>query len=175
LPPATPKSQQGDGELQIDAALAYQERTWRVQRIGWAIFAVLIVLGLIGLFGPGPLSSTTVGASADGLRIDYDRFARLHAPTTLVIHADRRVARGDELGIVLSGDAIRALELVATTPPADGTSVAPDGAILRFKADRQPGELTIVLYAKPQQAGPLTSRIGVAGGPAHTIRQWIYP
>jgi hypothetical protein len=46
---------------------------------------------------------------------------------------------------------------------------------LRFKTDRQAGTLTIVLYAKPRRPGALTSRIRVEGGPAHDIRQFVYP
>jgi hypothetical protein len=63
----------------------------------------------------------------------------------------------------------------SSMPPADGATVLPDGVVLRFKAGRQPGELTIVLETKPQRVGLLSSGIGVAGGPAHTIRQWIHP
>jgi hypothetical protein len=168
-------STQGRPELQIDADLAYQERTWRVQRIGWGVFAALIVAGLAGLFGAGPLSTTTLGSPAEGLQVTFNRFARLHAPTTFEIRADRRLAREDEIAIALSGDAVRGLELSSIMPPADGTSVTPEGVVLRFRADSRPGELTIMLHAKPQQMGRLSSQIGVASGPAHTIRQWIYP
>jgi hypothetical protein len=161
--------------LQIDADLAYQERTWRVQRIAWGIFVVLIIGGLSGLLGSGPLSHSSAGSPGDGFTVDYDRLARAHASTTLVMHIDRRLSRNDEVGIVLSGDAVRTIEFESTTPPADGTSLNPAGAVLRFRTDRQPGELTVILYAKPRQMGALTSRIGVQGGPVHEIRQWIYP
>jgi hypothetical protein len=164
-----------DSELQIDADLAYQRRTWRMQRIGWFVFVLLVVAGLTGIFGSGPLSRTVAGGPTEGLSIDYERFARLHAPTTFIIRVDRRLARGDEIVVALSGDAVRGLELPATTPPVEGAGVAPGAILLRFKADRQPGELTIVLHAKPRRIGRLSSQLGVPGGPAHTIRQWIYP
>jgi hypothetical protein len=175
LPHTASDAQQDKPEFQIDADLAYQERIWRAQRIGWLVFVALIIAALIGLLGPGPLSSTSAGAPADGLWIEYDRFARQDAPTTIVLHADRRLARGDEIGLVLSGDAVRGLELTSTTPPADGSGVAHDGVVLRFRTDRQPGTLTIVLHVKPQRMGLHSSRIGLAGGPAYDIRQWIFP
>lgn len=175
MPPTARKPPQDNGELQIDVALAYQERTWRLQRIGWGVFIALIIAALAGLFGAGPLSSTRAGTPTDGLQVEYERIARLNAPTTIVVRADRRLARGDELGVTLSGDMVRGLAMESSMPPADGATVLPDGVVLRFKAGRQPGELTIVLQAKPQRVGRLSSGIGVAGGPAHTIRQWIHP
>jgi hypothetical protein len=169
-----PPAQDGP-ELQINADPVYQARTWRVQRIGWGVFVVLIIGGLTGLFGSGPLGRATVGSPGEGFAADYDRFARVHASSTLVMQIDRRLSRNDEIGIVLSGDIVRAIEIESTTPPVDGTSLNPAGAVLRFRTDRQPGELTVVLYAKPQRAGVLASRIGVHGGPLHEIRQWTYP
>jgi hypothetical protein len=161
--------------LQIDEDPAFQARSWRVQRVGWGVFVVLIIGGLCGLFGSGPLSRATAGSAGDGFEVEYDRFARAHAAATFVIHVNRRLARNDELGILLAGDVIDAIELESSTPPADGTRVTPDGAVLRFKTDRQAGTLTIVLYAKPRRPGALTSRIRVEGGPAHDIRQFVYP
>jgi hypothetical protein len=172
LPPADSQSR---SDLRVEADLAYQHRTWRMQRVGWLAFILVIVGALAGLFGSGPLSSTSAGTPAEGLRIEYERFARLNAPTTIVVRADHRLARGDEIGIVLSGDAVRAVELQSTTPPVDGASVSPDGVILRFRADKQPGELTLVLHASPRQAGRLSLRIGLVGGPTHSFRQWVYP
>lgn len=164
-----------DSPLQVESDPAFQRRAWRIQRMSWAIFALLVLAALAGLFGTGPLSHGEAGSKASGLRIEHERFARLHAPTDLVIRADRRLARNDELTIVLSGAAVQHLQLSSAMPPPDGTGLAPDGVILRFRTDRQPGELTIVLHAKPQRAGLLAAQIGVRDGPVHVIRQWIYP
>ncbi len=160
--------------LEIDAPLRFQHRTWVVQRIGWGVFALLIVAALAGLFGSGPLSTRTAGSPAD-LQVTYERFARLHAPTTFEIRADGRLTRDDTLTIALSGDAVRGLELTSTMPPPDSTSVVQDGVLLRFRTDSRPGEITVVLHTKPQKSGSLTSRVTIAGGPAHRISQWIYP
>lgn len=161
--------------LQVENDPAFQRRTWQIQRIGWAIFAILVLAALAGLLGSGPLSRVEAGSESAGLRIGYERFARLHAATELVIRADRRLARNDELVILLSGAAVDGLELSSSMPPPDGTGVAADGVLLRFRTDRQPGELTIVLHTKPRRAGVLASRIGVRDGPVQDIRHWIFP
>jgi hypothetical protein len=160
--------------IEIDAPLRYQQRTWVIQRAGWGVFVLLMLAALAGLLGSGPLSTTTVGAP-DSLQITYERFARLHAPATIEIRVNGNLVRDDMLTIALSGDAVPGLELSSSMPPPDGTSVVQDGVLLRFRTDSRPGELTVVLHTKPQRVGTLTSRIAVAGGPAHTISQWIYP
>ncbi|HEX2116197.1 MAG TPA: hypothetical protein VHM01_17470 [Alphaproteobacteria bacterium] len=169
------RTKQPESDIQTEADLGLQRRTWRVQRVGWAIFAILVLAALAGAFGSGPLSRAEAGSEASGLRIEYERFARLHAATNLVIRADRRLARNDELAVILSGAALQSLELPSTMPPADGTGLAPDSVVLRFRTDRQPGELTVVLHAKPRRMGLLTAQVGLRDGPAHTIRQWVYP
>ena len=42
--------------LQIEEDLPLQERTWRFQRVGWAIMGLLLLSALAGLFANGPLS-----------------------------------------------------------------------------------------------------------------------
>ena len=58
------------GDLQLEQDLVLQQRTWRVQRIGWVVLALIVLCGTLGLFGGiGPLNSTSTQA-ADGRRGD---------------------------------------------------------------------------------------------------------
>ena len=41
------------GDLEIVEDLSFQRREWRVQRGGWVVMAVLILLALLGLTGRG--------------------------------------------------------------------------------------------------------------------------
>src|SRR5215213_3802507 len=77
----------------------FQERTWAVQRIGWWAMGLLIVLALAGLFAAGPLSSTQTQDPTGALRAEYQRFLRLQAPSTLVLHVSPQPASGGTLSI----------------------------------------------------------------------------
>jgi hypothetical protein len=65
--------------MEVNADIEFQRRVWRVQRIGWLIIAAVIVAALLGVFGGGPLSRAAV--QGDGLRLEYERFARLQQST----------------------------------------------------------------------------------------------
>jgi len=51
------------GDLEIDEDLSFQRREWRVQRGGWVVMAVLILLALLGLTGRGPIRQPTAGTA----------------------------------------------------------------------------------------------------------------
>ncbi len=38
-----------------EEGLAYQRKSWRVERVGWVLMAAFLVLGMLGLFGGEPL------------------------------------------------------------------------------------------------------------------------
>ena len=62
---------------------------WALQRIGWAVMALVVLVGLVGLFGTGPLSRATAGEEEAPLFVEeYERFARFMLPTTLRVRLD---------------------------------------------------------------------------------------
>src|SRR5688500_11374240 len=62
------------GAIEVDQDLDHVRSLWRVQRVGWVIMLLLVIGGLLGLFGKGPLAEHQV--QTNGLTLDYDRFAR---------------------------------------------------------------------------------------------------
>lgn len=164
-----------ESSLQAENDLTFQHRTWRIQRAGWVVFAIVVLAGLAGLFGGGPLSHAEAGSQASGLRIEYERFTRLQASTELIIRIDSRLARGGELALVLSGAALRDFEMSSSLPPPNRTGIGPEAVILSFETAAQPGERAIVLRAKPQRPGRVSFQVGVRDGPAHAVSLWVYP
>ena len=73
--------QGGNPELEFEQDLSFQRREWSIQRAGWLVMATIVIAGLIGLFGAGPLSSAN--AEAGPLQLQYSRFERRHAPSEL--------------------------------------------------------------------------------------------
>ena len=63
------------GELQIDEDMDFQHKEWIAERWGWRIMALVLLAGLLGLFGQGPLSDKTVQSGS--LLVQYGRFERL--------------------------------------------------------------------------------------------------
>lgn len=70
--------------LDLDDEPAFQQRYWRVQRVGWGAFALIVVAALLGFTGAGGpfASSRLVGASGS---LDYPRVARWAAANELSV------------------------------------------------------------------------------------------
>ena len=47
-------TQREDLELETDES--FQRNEWRIQRVGWIVWSLVIIAGLIGLLGSGPMS-----------------------------------------------------------------------------------------------------------------------
>lgn len=171
----TSKAAQGPPALQIETDLAYQRRVWRVQRIGWIAFVALLVAALLGVFGAGPLSTAVAGSKADGLWIEYERFERLLAPSTLIIHVDRRPGAGDPVQVMLGGDYVQAAQIESLTPPAASGGSTPDGAVLRFEAPAGEGAVQVVVHLKFSRPGLVRGRVAVAGRTPLEISHWVHP
>ena len=65
------------GDLEIDQDLAAQEHEWQATRIARVVAALVLLAGLAGLLGHGPLARAHAGESSSGLEADYSRFAQL--------------------------------------------------------------------------------------------------
>jgi hypothetical protein len=165
----------GRPDLSTHADLPYQERTWRAQRAGWVIFLVILIAGALGAFGTGPFSRTTVGSRGDGFWVDYDRFARLLAPSELVVHVDRDRIAGDRMNLVLAGALAHAAEIESTTPRASAAAAVPDGIAMSFETRGERGDRRVVLHLKFKRAGPVNGRISLADGPVLPIGLWVHP
>src|SRR5688500_20094126 len=72
-------------ELEIEQDLDFQHREWRWQRAGRVVLLAIILGALAGLFGAGPVSSTSARSADRRLEVRYSRVARHAAAEPLRI------------------------------------------------------------------------------------------
>ncbi|MET0391129.1 MAG: hypothetical protein ABW321_34475, partial [Polyangiales bacterium] len=71
--------------IQLQEHPARERRAEIAQRFGLGAMALVVLVALLGGFGPGPLGVEVARTSA-GLRVEYDHFVRVEAPATLKLH-----------------------------------------------------------------------------------------
>ncbi len=77
----------------VQEDMTMQQRVWRFERVGWYLLVVIVLLGLAGVFGNGPLSNAQV-TSADGrLHVEYQRLSRSGTTDSLRITVPRQRPR----------------------------------------------------------------------------------
>lgn len=158
--------------LQINEDNAFQKRTWRFERGAWVLFGAMLAAALAGLLGPGPLSARTVGAADGSLRVAYERFAHVNAPTTLRLE----IPPGAESDpwVWINQAYLDDLQVEGVTPPPSRVESSQQGLLFAF-ARTDGSAILISFHLRPRRAGRLEGRVGTAGDADVRFAQFIYP
>jgi hypothetical protein len=148
-----------------------QRRIWQAQRIGFAVLVVLVVGGLTGVFGSTGVLAKSRQQSGDGLAVEYPRFARYVAPTTLVVSTQRDAPGRFDLRI--SRAYIEPFELYSVLP--EPTEIQGDHDALIYRFELGAGEQRIVFSGRPHASGRLVGQFGVDGRSPLTLETFVYP
>jgi hypothetical protein len=142
-----------------------------VERVGWVLFGLTIIAALVGVFGSGPISSAT--ANGPGFRVEYERFARQDAPSTIQVHFIAQ-PETEETQIWISQDFVRAARIESIVPePSESSS---SGAWVVYSLATQPGVSgTFRIDFIHQSRGQIPIRIGFSPGESVEISEFVYP
>jgi hypothetical protein len=156
---------------EIGEDLVFQHHNWRVQRVGWALLAVLIVAGLVGLLGPGPLSNVNA-RGGNGLEVEYERFVRHGAQTELRVRVTQPPS--GQVRIAISREYLDTLNLQQVVPAPTRVQASGVDVVYTFElAGNGPMQATFVL--QPEKLGKHVARVAIDIGTRVTVQQFTYP
>jgi len=154
--------------LQLDEDRQFQERYWNFQRVGWAAFAVILMLAVLGFTGSGgPVSVTET--QVGNARLRYPTVARWSTPDTLQVRFF-----GSTGEIRLGPDFLSAFEIQGIQPEPSKSSVGPDGLSLQFDvtgATPAPVHLAI----QPRGPGRVSFEVSVDGSDPTRLGTLVMP
>ncbi|MBW8268947.1 hypothetical protein [Caldovatus aquaticus] len=158
----------------IEDRLPFQRRTWRIQRIGWAAMALVVLAALSGATGRGgPLAEAETVTPDGALRIRYERMQRLGAPTLLRLEARAGAANRDgAIELRLDPAFLRDWRLRPGVPVPEAAAAGPDGLRLRFRAAPGAARVAVMLELMPERAF-LVARPAIALGDGPPARPLI--
>lgn len=159
-----------------------QARLWRLQRLGWAAMALVVVLALAGGFGDGWLAAATVADETMAVRLGYQRIVRAERTTRLELAA-ALPATATRLDVWIDRGYLAAVDGLEAMPAPARTAAAGDGVRFSFDVAPRPGPATdvgiadvrITLALMPRRPGRLAGRIAAAGAAPLPFRQWVLP
>lgn len=152
--------------LKLPADMRLTERSWKVQRLGWSLLVIYIVMAAIGLFGTGVLSNKRV-QSAD-YSIKYERFGRYEMPQEFRILAP---AVNGQVEISVPQEFTGHYGIASITPEPQSQSIRGGQIVLQFPAD---STSLLVMQVEAEKPGLHSTTLAVNGKP-FTISQFIYP
>ncbi len=153
----------------------FECRWGRIQRGCWVALSLLLVGGVAGLFGNGPLSKATAEPPGGEMRVRYDRLARRETPAILELHLDKRAIASGQVRIRLNRDLVERLRLKDIVPDPLSTEPLSDGARFTFRTDPTHDSATIVFIEDPSRPGIIDGEVAVEGAEPVRFRQFVYP
>ena len=161
--------------LEIGQDLAFQRREWALQRFGWVAMAATILAALLGLTGRGWLSQATADAEGDAFRLEYERFERLQAPTTLRVRLSTAATGGEQTEVWLARDYVDGIMVETIEPEPQEVRVGAERMTYVIAIER-PGEpLAVTFHLRPTEFGRRSGRVGLPDGPSLSFAQVVYP
>ncbi|WP_136476108.1 hypothetical protein [Pseudomonas sp. DG56-2] len=142
-----------------------QRRVWRFERAGWYVLVIILLLGLAGLFGNGPLSDAQVMSEDGRLLVEYQRLSRSGTTDSLRITVRGRAQ--EPIMLQLGGSLLREAS-IETIQPAPQVSRSQGKAILLQLGSSEDGSATLYLTLRSEYVGTLEGV--VMAGPSSVVR-----
>jgi hypothetical protein len=157
--------------IEVGSDLDFEKRWRRVQRVLWTVMSLVVVAGLLGLFGRGPLShGKAIGRSASA---EFERFARFKTPAQITFLVPGGIS-GSSLDVFVDAPLLESLRIEQTKPqPVDMRAEPGGGATMQFlKSTSAP--FTVHFTQEFSKVGPQEGELMVAGEQLQ-LRQFVYP
>lgn len=165
--------------------MGFQKRSWTFERIGWVVMVLLVVAALLGLFSTGPLSQVTVQDPEGLVQVQYDRFQRYRAPTTLRVtflkpsgmESPGADAPGDgaTASLRISRTLVDAIGIERIQPEPEQVRSAGEALVFVFRRAAGDEADTVLFAVKPDSFGPVRGEIGLVGHEPIPLAPFIYP
>jgi hypothetical protein len=167
---------QGTKRLEVDEDMGFQQRSWRWQRIGWALIALIIVAALLGCFGSGLFDKARVGGQSEALALEYNRFGRAKAETsTLQVKIKAGTGTDGRVRLWLSREYLESVQIMSLIPQPVGVEAGIDRYTFVFSVSDASQPSSVTFRLEPERPGMLRGQIGIEGGQSLSFSQFVYP
>lgn len=155
--------------------IGFQRREWVVERVWWAVLALLLVAALLGLFSSGPLSESTSGGPEAGVEVQYERFLRHTAKATWTIRVQPGAVESGKATVFVSDELAQAMQMQHVSPQPLVERSTRTGVELVFAAPRADSPPLVRLAFRADAIGLRDGTIRSDDGSGAPIWLFIYP
>jgi hypothetical protein len=152
--------------LQLHENLDQHKQGWMIQKIGWTILYLGLILALAGVFGAGPVSYKT--KSQNGISVKYERFLRYESESEITFNVQDAK---DSITLEIPQQYMAYIDLQSITPLPHSNRTVDDVTTYYFHA-LHTANIHCIIMAK--KTGSITATLTVNKTP-FTIAHQIYP
>jgi hypothetical protein len=160
--------------LQLDTDESFQRKEWRIQRLGWTAWALVLIGGMAGLLGNGYFSRKTSTAPDGSVTVVYDRFLHYHHPTQLEVTLTAAAGEQEGVQLKLNQNLLDRVQIERIEPEPAETRLAEDGVVYTFNRNSAAGG-KIVFFVDFEQYGTSRGHIQLIGREPAVVNQFVYP
>jgi len=162
------------GQLEVSEDIDYQEKEWKVERIGWVMIVVLILFALLGLFGGGPISTVTQ-SGVRGFSLTYERFDRQMNPSKLILEIPGEGVNQGEVKFWVDREYLKKVQVEVISPNPDGVELAPQRIIYTVTVAESDQPVVVVFEIQVEESGLRRGEVGLDGGESIKFTQFVFP
>jgi hypothetical protein len=159
-----------DVGLELEDDPRFRRRMWRVQRIGWILMQLIVLAGLAGLLGAGPLS-WAIAEDPAGLRVEHARFVRADAPQAMRVRLPSSAPSTGTYRLAVSREFVNRVQIDSVVPSPVATEGFPDRIVYVFAG----GAPMATFHFTPRSMGLIRAEVSSPVGGRVSLRLLVYP
>ncbi len=168
-------NRQEDNAPDINQDLDFSRREWRVERTGWVLFALLVLAGLLGLLGRGPLTERMTSDANRLASVEYYSIDHAEAASELRVHIARGVVPATQMWLTLNSAYLKRIEIESIQPQPAAQQLTGDGVAFVFYLTEPGQPVDVTIHHRFVEYGRATGEITIEGGPQLTFNQFVLP
>ena len=161
--------------LELDQDLRFQRREWRVQRVGWLLWAAFLASGLAGLVGPGPFSTQQTATSDGRLTVEFNRFVHRHHATQLKLNMQPGGEADESLRLHIAQPLLERIQISQIVPEPTAQEVSADGIWYEFAGKPGAENVQAIFHIEHDKIGSGTGLLKLADGQPLSAGFFVYP
>lgn len=159
-------------EHPIREDMTYQLKVWRFERVGWYVLVLVVLMGLLGVFSRGLLSSRDVRSEDGKVRVEYEMFHRNGSTNSMRITLSSTPNSPVELE--LAGHLLEGFSIETLQPEPLRSRSSAQGIRLWLLTDLD-GQATLYITLRGDGLGFYRSQISSPGINGIKLVQFIFP
>jgi hypothetical protein len=160
--------------LENESVLRHYRREWRIERVGWLAFLAIIVCGVAGFLGPGPLTSLRIESDDGSLALEYYSVEHNAAPGSIILRA-RPAPGATEIRLAMSRSFCDHVKVESIVPVPRSIEARDDEIVCGFAVAGSSPELVVKVGYEYDKFDVFDHRVALDGGRPIRFRQWVLP
>lgn len=162
-------------DLESPQALRTQRIEWIAERLGWLLIAAVVLAGLLGLLGRGPLSHTRRTSSDGAIVVEYHALERYHAPTQLLVRLRDEARASPQVRLAVSRRFADATTEESIVPRPILVESRGDELIYTLRISDIDEQGAILIRYEHDTFGSLPYHVRIDGQSEVPVSQFVFP